>query len=88
MAVPRLSHARAGCTRAVDALLDTLGRSVNALRIGPVCDGDPTIEALLARPGEGGRRSMQWRKPPLPRNVSCAINGMRRRWRLMAARRA
>lgn len=41
-------HARVG-TRAVDALLDTLGRSVNALRIGPVCDGDPTIEALLAR---------------------------------------
>lgn len=35
--------------RAVDTLLDTLGRAVNALRIGPVCDGDPALAALLPR---------------------------------------
>ena len=34
---------------AVDALLDMLARSVNALRIGPVVDGDPALEALLPR---------------------------------------
>lgn len=34
---------------AVDALLDTLARSVNALRIGPVVDGDPAFAALLPR---------------------------------------
>jgi CelD/BcsL family acetyltransferase involved in cellulose biosynthesis len=36
-------------TRAVDALLDTLARTINALRIGPVCDGDPALDAVLAR---------------------------------------
>lgn len=41
-------HAQIGA-RAVDALLDALGRSVNALRVGPVCDGDPSLEALRAR---------------------------------------
>ncbi len=41
-------HARAG-PRAVDVLLDTLGRTVNALRLGPVCDGDPALAALLPR---------------------------------------
>ena len=41
-------HEQAG-PRAVDALLDTLGRSVNALRIGPVCDGDAAVAPLLAR---------------------------------------
>ena len=35
--------------RAFDALLGALARSVNALRIGPVCDGDPAVEPLLAR---------------------------------------
>lgn len=35
--------------RAVDALLATLGRTVNALRIGPVCDGDPALGAVLTR---------------------------------------
>lgn len=40
-------HRDAGL-RAFDAALDTLGRSVNALRIGPVGDGDPVL-ALVAR---------------------------------------
>lgn len=35
--------------RAVDALLDTLGAAANALRIGPVCDGDPAVARVLAR---------------------------------------
>ena len=35
--------------RAVDTLLDILGRTVNALRVGPVCDGDTAVEPLLAR---------------------------------------
>ena len=35
--------------RAVDALLDTMRGTVNALRIGPVCDGDPAVTPLLAR---------------------------------------
>ena len=43
---PMRAHA---APRAVDLLLDTLGRTVNALRIGPVCDGDPAFEPLLAR---------------------------------------
>ena len=30
------------------ALVDGLGREVNALRVGPACDGDPALEALLA----------------------------------------
>jgi len=30
------------------ALVDCLGREVNALRIGPICDGDPALEPLLA----------------------------------------
>ena len=34
---------------AVDTLLDTLACTVNALRIGPVCDGDPALVALLPR---------------------------------------
>ncbi|MGY2732948.1 GNAT family N-acetyltransferase [Sphingomonas sp. UYP23] len=34
---------------AVDALLDTLARSINALRIGPVIDGDPALDALVPR---------------------------------------
>ncbi len=34
---------------ALDALLDTLAHNVNALRIGPVIDGDPALEALLPR---------------------------------------
>jgi CelD/BcsL family acetyltransferase involved in cellulose biosynthesis len=34
--------------RAIDALLDTLAKSVNALRIGPVGDGDP-VGAILER---------------------------------------
>ncbi|MES2020589.1 MAG: GNAT family N-acetyltransferase [Pseudomonadota bacterium] len=41
-------HARVA-PRAVDALLDTLGRSVNALRIGPVCDGDASLAGVLER---------------------------------------
>jgi CelD/BcsL family acetyltransferase involved in cellulose biosynthesis len=32
---------------AFDALLDRLGQEVNALRVGPVCDGDPGLEPLL-----------------------------------------
>jgi len=35
--------------RSVDAVLGALARSVNALRIGPVCDGDPALTPLLAR---------------------------------------
>lgn len=34
---------------AVDALLDSLARNANALRIGPVIDGDPALAALLPR---------------------------------------
>jgi CelD/BcsL family acetyltransferase involved in cellulose biosynthesis len=33
---------------AYEVLLDTLAGEVNALRIGPVCDGDPGVERLLA----------------------------------------
>jgi CelD/BcsL family acetyltransferase involved in cellulose biosynthesis len=33
---------------AFDALVDSLGREVNALRIGPVNDGDPSLAPLLA----------------------------------------
>lgn len=33
---------------AFHALVDCLGREINALRIGPVCDGDPALEPLLA----------------------------------------
>jgi len=33
---------------AYEVLLDTLAAEVNALRIGPVCDGDPGVERLLA----------------------------------------
>lgn len=33
---------------AFEALLDRLGQEVNALRIGPVCDGDPALQPLLA----------------------------------------
>ena len=41
--------------RAIDALLDTLSGTVTALRIGPVCDGDPAVTPLLAR-----ARAMGW----------------------------
>ncbi|WP_404371634.1 GNAT family N-acetyltransferase [Sphingomonas sp. MMS24-J45] len=41
-------HADAG-PRAIDALLGALAGSVTALRIGPVCDGDPAVAPLLAR---------------------------------------
>ncbi|WP_010185390.1 GNAT family N-acetyltransferase [Sphingomonas sp. PAMC 26605] len=34
---------------AIDSLLDILARSVTALRIGPVSDGDPALDALLPR---------------------------------------
>lgn len=33
---------------AFNALVDGLGREVNALRVGPICDGDPVLEPLLA----------------------------------------
>jgi CelD/BcsL family acetyltransferase involved in cellulose biosynthesis len=37
------------CGEAVDAALAVLARSVRALRIGPAIDGDPGVEALVAR---------------------------------------
>ncbi|MEG3177454.1 GNAT family N-acetyltransferase [Sphingomonas sp. RB3P16] len=40
--------------RALDALLDTLGRTVTALRIGPVSDGDAAVAPLLSRAREKG----------------------------------
>ena len=33
---------------AFNALVDGLGREINALRVGPVCDGDAALEPLLA----------------------------------------
>lgn len=39
----------AAAPRTVDALLDALGRTVSALRIGPVDDADPAVATLLVR---------------------------------------
>jgi CelD/BcsL family acetyltransferase involved in cellulose biosynthesis len=33
---------------AFNALVDGLGREINALRVGPICDGDAALEPLLA----------------------------------------
>lgn len=46
---------------ALDALVATLARRVRALRIGPVYDGDPAVDALVARARAAGWKAISRR---------------------------